>query len=110
MSRRLGTLQYGIIALTVATALIHLALAPKAGSLFWLNGLGYLGLLILLFFPSPALTPYRSIIRWALIVFTIVTIVAWVSFGTRSPLAYLDKVIEVVLVGLLWLDGQAKTT
>lgn len=101
---RFGIMQIGIILLTLATAIIHFALAFDW--LFYANGLGYLGLLALLYLPIPALAPYRGIIRWLLIAFTAVTVIAWISFGIRSPIAYLTKVIEVALVALLFLEGQ----
>jgi hypothetical protein len=106
MQLRLGYLQYAIIGLTLATAAVHFALAPKAGWLFWLNGIGYLVLLGLLYWPAPGLAPFRSLVRWIFITYTIITIVAWITFGVRSSIAYLDKIIEVLLVGLLWFEGQ----
>jgi hypothetical protein len=106
MQLRLGYLQYAIIGLTLATAAIHFVLAPKAGWLFWLNGIGYLVLLGLLYWPASSLAPFRSLIRWIFITYTIITIVAWITFGVRSSIAYLDKTIEVLLVGLLWFEGQ----
>jgi hypothetical protein len=106
MQPRFGPLQYAIIALTVVTAAIHLVLAPRAGWPFWLNGFGYLTLLILLYWPSPQLMPYRAMVRWLLIAYTIVTIVAWFTFGTRTAIAYFDKTVEVILVALLWIEGQ----
>lgn len=103
-------IQWGIIVLTVITAVIHIWLGvgflDSGGLLFVLNGLGYLGLLVLLFAPIEALTPYRTWIRWALIAYTAVTVIAWVFIGTRSPVAYFDKIVEIALIVLLWLDGQ----
>jgi hypothetical protein len=73
-----------IIILTVATAIIHIGLAFYAMSLgdmttlamFLLNGIGYLILLA----------------------------VGWVAFGARNGIAYIDKLIEVVLIVLLLTD------
>ena len=109
MQQRFGMLQYAIIGLTIATAAIHLALTSVGGLPFVLNGAGYLVLLALLYWPSERLDPYRSMVRWVLIAYTIVTIVAWITFGARSPIAYVDKAIEIVLVGLLWYEGQTQT-
>lgn len=111
--RRLNRLQVTIVVAAVATALIHLWLyfqfpvlsAPEA-LVFLLNGIGYLGLTALLFLPWPALDPYRNLVRWVLIVYTLVTIFGWVFVGARSVLAYLDKAIEIVLVIGLWVDWQ----
>ena len=107
---RFGAMQIGIILLTVATAVIHFALsfALSFDLLFAANGLGYLVLLALLYLPIPALAPYRGLIRWLLIAFTAATVVAWAWVGTRGPLAYITKAIEVALIVLLFLEGQQK--
>ncbi len=98
-----GPIQIGIILLTAATALIHIVLAlPTNLIMFYLNGLGYIGLAAALFLPQFA--AYRRIIRWTLIGFTAVTIVGWAIVGERSLIAYIDKLIEVALIGLLAVD------
>ncbi len=102
---RFGTLQIGIMALTIATAVIHFALAFDW--LFIANGLGYLALLAVLYAPLPALDPYRKWARWALLLYTAVTVVMWIFIGARTTVAYADKLIEVVLLGLLWAEDQA---
>ncbi len=100
---QIGPIQIGIILLTIATALIHLALGiPALLWMFILNGLGYLGLLAA--FLLPQFTRYHSLVRWALIGFAAVTIAGWIAFGARSPIGYLDKVIEISLIVLLFLD------
>ena len=35
-----------------------------------------------------------------------VTLLAWLFIGARSPLAYFDKAVELLLIASLWLDGQ----
>jgi hypothetical protein len=102
---QIGSLQIGIIVLTLATALIHLTLVFPS-TLFILNGLGYLALLAALFLPIPQLSGYRTQVRWALMAYALLTIVLWVVMGSRIPLAYVTKVIEVVLIVLLWVDSQ----
>ena len=103
-------IQFAIIVLTVATALIHLMLSfwfPNGPDLiFLLNGLGYLGLVTLLYWPS--LLAYRSQLRWALLIYTAVTVLLWVILGARSTIAYIDKLIEVALIVLLWTESQQK--
>jgi hypothetical protein len=47
----------------------------------------------------------RWLIRYALIGFTAVTIVGWFMFGARFDLAYLDKGIEVALIGLVLIES-----
>jgi hypothetical protein len=110
-TRRLGLLQVTIILAAAATALIHIWLAFQfpggVDPVFVLNGLGYLGLTALLFLPLRALDRYRNLIRWVLIAYTLVTIIAWVFVGQKDIwIAYVDKAIEIVLVLALWLDWQ----
>lgn len=110
----LGLIQIGIIILTLATAFIHLYLSIKimasgmSGTLFILNGLGYLALLAGLFLPLPVIKNYRPLLRILLIIFTLVTIIAWAVIGMRSTWGYVDKAVEVLLVVLLWLDRSRK--
>lgn len=104
LQSRFGVLQIGIILLTIATAAIHTFLAFNW--LFYANALGYLGLLGLLYLPIPMVAPYRTYVRWALAAFAAVTVVAWVFMGTRDMLAYFTKVIEIVLIILLIVEGR----
>jgi hypothetical protein len=95
-----------ILVLTLATAAIH---ASLGGLLFILNAVGYTVLAALMVLPGPV-APVRWLVRLALLGFVAATIGGWVLFGARFPLAYIDKGIEVVLVGFLvfevWLiDG-----
>ena len=101
-----GPLQIGILLLTAATAIIHLVLAIPANILFYLNGLGYLGLGAALYF-VPQLANRRSLVRWVLMGYTAVTIVLFFVFNAGTgygTLGLIDKAIELVLVVLLWLD------
>jgi hypothetical protein len=102
-----GILRLAIVALALATAAIH---ASLGGLLFTLNAIGYTALAIAMILPG-VVGRIRWLVRLALLAFTIATIAAWVSFGARFPLAYIDKGIEVALVlatGVeLWLtDGN----
>ena len=99
----IGPLQWGIIVLTIATAVIHFSLLLP---LFILNGLGYLTLLAALYLPIPVLANYRNWVRWALMGFAALTIILWVVMGTRDSLAYVDKAIEVVLIVLLFIESR----
>jgi hypothetical protein len=111
-NRSPGPLRWGIIALTVITAAIHIWLGlgffDSGGQIFVLNGFGYLGLLALLLLPMAQLARHRSLIRWLFIAYTAVTVVAWILIGTRTPLAFFDKAVEIALITLLWLDGQRR--
>ena len=113
-TRRFGLLQGTIVLAAGATALIHILLAFQfpggVDPVFLLNGLGYLVLTALLFVPLPALEPFRNLVRWTLIVYTLITVLAWLFIGARSPIAYLDKAIELLLIICLWLDWQQTRT
>jgi len=107
LRKRIGILQVGIILLTVATALIHFylnVLMGKLDLLFTLNGIGYLGLLAILFVEFPILKLQPRLVKWLLIIFTATTIFLWVLFGERSLLGYVDKLIEVLLLILLFIE------
>ncbi len=114
-SVKMNGLRWGVAGLTVATAIIHLVLGigspePMFKVLFILNGLGYLVLVAALYFLQP-FTANRSLIRWALLGFTAVTIVMYFVFNGadafKSAFGLADKAIEVVLIVLLFLDGRS---
>jgi hypothetical protein len=95
-----------IIILTLATAGIHLTLIP-GDPLFTLNALGYLALMAAYFLPVAFLQKNHSLVRWAYMGYALVTIVAWLIMGARTPLGYTAKAIEVILIILLWTDRQS---
>ncbi len=106
----LSTKQWGIVALAVATALIHIVLALGSEGfflvIFLLNGLGYLGLAAGLYF-VPQLQGQRALVRWALLGFTAVTFILYFVFnwqGLSSPIGLIDKTIELLLIILIWQD------
>ena len=93
-------LRASVVVLTLATAAIH---ASLGGMLFLANATGYTILALAMVAPGPA-ARYRWLIRLALIGFTAATIGGWVAFGPRFGLAYLDKAIEVALIGVLLIE------
>ena len=95
-----ATLRTSVVLLTLGTAAIH---ASLGGMLFMANALGYVVLAIAMVAPGPA-TRWRWLIRLALIAFAAATIGGWVAFGPRFGLAYLDKAIEVALIGVLLIE------
>ena len=124
-SARLHARHYAIILLVVATALVHFAAAldrqlfPEGPDpVFILNGLGYLGLLGAYFLPIPFLQSRHRLVWWALFIYVIVTIVAWlviwvgmnvianhVPFFSRDSIYGVPaKIMEVILLFLLWRD------
>jgi hypothetical protein len=111
MNASLNTRRYLIILLAVATGLIHLVLlgflfgGPQI--LFILNGLGYLALVAALYF-IPQLAGSRSLIRWVLIAYAAITLVAYFVMNwpdVWNPLGIITKAIEVGLIVLLLMDS-----
>lgn len=106
----LNSIAYGVIILTLITALIHLYLSfqfPEgADPAFLLNGIGYVALLVAIYAPIPVLAPYRSLTCWILIGYTALTIALWLFFGANSLLAYFVKLVEISLILLLWTETR----
>jgi hypothetical protein len=98
-----AALRAGIVVLTLSTAVIHLQLAFP-DPVFILNGLGYLALLSALYLPK--LARYRNAVRWVLVGYAALTILLWILIGARTPIGYMDKAIEVVLISLLLLEAR----
>jgi hypothetical protein len=94
-----------IAVLTLGTALIHLQL-NFPDPVFILNGLGYLTLLAALYLPIPQIARYRDVVRLVLAGYAALTIFLWILLGARTPVAYVDKVIEIALISLLLLDAH----
>lgn len=106
---RFGPLQWAIVLLTLFTAVVHLWLGISIpDTIFLLNGLGYLGLLGLLYLPLGFVAPYRNLVRWGLIAYTAVTVFAWWFLDEHKtmPLAYVTKAAEIALIVCLWLEWQ----
>jgi hypothetical protein len=89
------------VTLTLVTAAIH---ASLGGTLFMLNAIGYTALALAMVLPGP-FARIRWLVRYTLIGFTAATIGGWMAFGARFDLAYLDKAIEVALIGLLVVES-----
>jgi len=107
---KLTPLLIAIIILTLITAVIHLSLG---GSMFILNGLGYLALLAAYLLPQPFFAKRHGLIRWLFIAYTLLTIILYFVFHIdgswqQDGLGLATKLAEVILVLLLFLDGQRK--
>ena len=108
--------RWAIILLTFITAIVHISFFvsnPKGAVIFLLNGLGYLGLLGLLYLPIGLPATLHRFVRPLFIGYTALTIILYfiLSYQAHSwtiPLGPIDKVLEVILIGLLWSEGQAK--
>src|SRR5262245_5977480 len=103
-----------IVLLTLTTALVHANFfieKPSTDVIYALNGLGYVTLLVLLYLPLPALDPFRRPVRWIFMGYTALTILAYLIFGLVThdwtvPLGPITKAVELILIGLLWVEGQ----
>jgi hypothetical protein len=107
-----------ILLLTLITAGIHFyffTTDPKGGMLFTmflLNGLGYVGLLGLMYLPLGLPSSLTKLVCTVFIGYTILTITLYIIIGTTSgiwsaPLAPISKVAEAILVWQLWAEGKA---
>ncbi|MCJ7514112.1 MAG: hypothetical protein MUO23_14255, partial [Anaerolineales bacterium] len=108
--KSLGTV---ITVTAVLTAAIHLYYAlflvgptQTLGMMFLLNFFGYVALLLAYLGKLSFLRLSHSLITWAFIAFTAVTILAWVAMGERSMLAYFTKLDELVLLVALFLGRR----
>ncbi len=106
------TLRIVILLSALVTALVHLVLlsiqlgGPSA--IFILNGLGYLVLLALFWFRPSFLGGRRTLLHYAFMAYTALTILLWIQGGTRDLTGYLAKADEVVLLVALWAHLRAE--
>lgn len=94
---------FAIVSLASATAVVHISLLFP-DPVFILNGLGYLTFLGAYLLGRKRLGERFRWVRYGFIAYTGITILLWVLIGARTPLGYLTKVIEILLVGLLVTD------
>ena len=98
-------IRIGVVVLTLIAAIVHISLLFP-DPVFILNGLGYLTLLAALYLPIPRLVPHRGLVRWTLIGYAMLTILAWVAIGERTLLGYSTTADEVALIVLLLIEGR----
>jgi hypothetical protein len=105
-----------IILLTLITAAIHVYFFTTGTGLlftmFLLNGLGYLGLLGLLYLPLNLPESIHRLVRPVFIGYTALTIVLYIIISASSgiwsvPLAPIAKLDELILIWQLWAEGKA---
>jgi hypothetical protein len=92
-----------ILELTLATAIIHLTLG---GTLFLLNGLGYLalGTVYLASTALPALRRHALLPKAALAAYASITIAAYLVTGPYFTLGWVTKGIELAIISLVAAD------
>ncbi len=106
-----------IILLTLAAAAVHFKFFvedPSGGLIYGLDGLGYLGLLGLVYLPFPFLENLHGLARWLLASFAAITIVAYIVYGIQHkewtvPLGPVTVLIELVLIVLLLVAARQPT-
>ena len=101
----------GISLLTLFTALIHFMLGlTNSDYLFMLNGIAFMLLLYVTFWTPAFLQSYKSLIRWAYIALTAVTIIMyfaiWGFGGLSDTLGMFTKVVELLLLVGLWMSRK----
>ena len=100
-----GVMLLVILELTAATAFIHLSLG---GTLFTLNGLGYLALgaayLASAVLPIPIVRRLRWVPRAGLGGYALITIGAYLVMGPYFALGWITKGIELAIIGLVAVD------
>lgn len=110
---KLSARHYGIIIFALSTAFLHLSLFSQLSHFdpIFLNGFGYLALLLAYFLPMTFFRKYHKWFWWFLTGYTALTIVLWIFlgdhqfvFGTFSATGFYAKTAEILLLVCLWLD------
>lgn len=87
------------------TAAIHVWLAiPTNLVMFYVNAAGFIVLAVLYVVRIKAIPRVRVI--QVLTVWTSATILFWLIIGERTLIAYLDKIVELAVLGFVWLDQK----
>jgi hypothetical protein len=97
---------YLVIVLTLATAVIHVVVAVDIDfPVLALNGAGYVAILVAIYTAPNRFLSSRRRPRIALGVYAALAMVLWAGGGKRDLLAYIDKVVEIVLIVVLVAPG-----
>lgn len=98
-----------LIAAVLVTTVIHLYLGLAFGDvLFLLNALGFVGLTALYLLPIKMLQPYRGLVRWVLMGYSLLTIIMWaIMNGKLDAPGIAAKSVEVLIIILLFLDRKS---
>jgi hypothetical protein len=104
-TRPMGIIAVAIVALTLATAYIHLSLG---GLLFTLNAIGYgafaLAMIVIATVPHRFVRRFDWMPRAGLAAYTATTIGAYLVIGPHFGLGWIAKAIEVAILALLLAD------
>ena len=104
-TRPMGIVVIAVVALTLATAYIHLGLG---GLLFTLNAIGYaafaLAMVVIGTVSHPLVRRFDWLPRLGLLGYTLTTIVGYLVMGPYFSLGWVAKAIEVAILTLLIVD------
>jgi hypothetical protein len=85
---------------------VMLWLFQNLSLLFFLNFIGYIVLAVALYLPP--LKKVQRIIRWLLVAFAAITIIAYfaISGFSPNPMGYVDKILELLIIILLIIEDR----
>jgi hypothetical protein len=96
---QLSLLDYGIVGLISAAAVLHLLVGLTGDLLLLANGLGFLGLMGLLYLPLALLKRFHNLLVGVTILYTLVTIVGYfITHSQVDNLGLASKGIEIMLI------------
>lgn len=102
-------LRGAIVVLALVTIVIHLT-RISAGIPFLLNAIGFLVLASAVVFEFSFLAGRQRLVQYALMAFTVVTILAWVAIGDKSLpdglTGYIAKIDELLLLATVFQYGR----
>ncbi|HJW89854.1 MAG TPA: hypothetical protein VJ436_04350 [Anaerolineales bacterium] len=108
-------LRAGILLLGLFTSIVHLIILnlDHIDPLFALNGVGYLVLLAAYFLSIPILSQNRNLVRWILMAYAALTILAYLFFALSNAnnisfLGNITKLVELGFIVLLWMDRSPR--
>jgi len=110
-------LRIPIILLTLVAAAVHFYFFiedPSGGLIYGLTGIGFLGLLGLVYFPFPFLENLHGVARWLLAIFAATVIGGYIVYGIQNdewtvPLGPVTVLIELTLIVLLFVEARQPT-
>jgi hypothetical protein len=104
-----------ILVSALITAAVHLFLGVRDvstpfGIAFILNAIGYAGLTGLYLLPIGFLVPFRPVVRWVLLGFTVLTFILYFVFNGLQidAVSGITKAAELALIGLLLTNRSQK--
>jgi hypothetical protein len=114
MSR--STTRVLILLTALLAAIVHLVILNinfmraqgQPDLLFTLNGLGYFAFIVAFFFRIPVVERYQGWVNWGFLIYTAVTLAAWVAIGARTALGFITALDEVLLIAFLWLHNRTE--